>query len=222
MKKLTTVLWGLALIGAGAIFALNALGITRIDVFFDGWWTLFIIIPCISGLFTQKDKSGNLFGIAFGVFLLLCAQDILQFSLIWKLFLPAVVIYAGLKLVFSGIFGKKKKAIEVNIDIEGSGSSAFFSGSEVNYSGEVFAGTNLTAIFGGVDCDLRNAIIENNCTINVTAIFGGIDIKIPDNVNVISNVAGIFGGVDCNTPKRPGAPTVRINGACIFGGVDIV
>ena len=54
MKKVTSVLWGIALIAAGTIFALNALDITSIDVFFDGWWSLFLIIPCAVGLFTEK------------------------------------------------------------------------------------------------------------------------------------------------------------------------
>ena len=45
MKKLTKILWGIALVLAGGIFALKALGLTNIEVFFDGWWTLFIIVP---------------------------------------------------------------------------------------------------------------------------------------------------------------------------------
>ncbi|MEE1115844.1 MAG: hypothetical protein UH851_03185, partial [Clostridia bacterium] len=40
-------------------FALNAFNITDIDVFFDGWWTLFIIIPCAIGLFTEREKIGG-------------------------------------------------------------------------------------------------------------------------------------------------------------------
>ena len=45
MKKAGNILWGIVLIVIGVIFALNALDITSIDIFFDGWWTLFIIIP---------------------------------------------------------------------------------------------------------------------------------------------------------------------------------
>ena len=76
MKKISTVIWGIVLIAAGALFALNALNITNIDIFFDGWWTLFIIVPCAVGLFTEREKTGNIIGIAVGVFLLLCCQDI--------------------------------------------------------------------------------------------------------------------------------------------------
>ena len=61
MKKITKIIGGLILIAVGVLFALNALKITNFDIFFDGWWTLFIIVPCLIGLFTEKDKIGNLF-----------------------------------------------------------------------------------------------------------------------------------------------------------------
>ncbi len=77
MKKASSVIWGILLIAAGVIFALNTLNIADIDIFFSGWWTLFIIAPCGVGLFTEREKTGNIIGIAIGVFLLLCCQDIL-------------------------------------------------------------------------------------------------------------------------------------------------
>ena len=54
MKNISSVIWGIVLIVAGALFGLNALNITNIDIFFDGWWTLFIIVPCAVGLFTER------------------------------------------------------------------------------------------------------------------------------------------------------------------------
>ena len=224
MKRITSILWGIALIAVGGIFALNALGVTNIDIFFDGWWTLFIIVPCTVGLFNSRDKFGNLIGIAFGVFLLLCAQDILEFEMLWKLFFPALVVCFGLKLVISGLFGRKKKKVapvEVEINIQNGSNTVVFSASEIHYDGQVFSGTDLTAVFGGLDCDLRGAIIEQDCRINVASVFGGIDLYVPEHVNVQSNVTGIFGGVDNKVSVHPNAPTIYVEGACIFGGVDI-
>ena len=134
-----------------------------------------------------------------------------------------ILFIIGLKMVFSGIFGKKKPApVEVEINIgSGGANTAVFSGSEINYSGQEFTGTALTAIFGGIDCDLRGAIIEKDCRINITSVFGGIDLYMPENVNVSTNVTGIFGGADSKISHRPDGPTVYIEGACIFGGVDI-
>ena len=220
MKKSTSLLWGIALIAAGTIFALNALDITNIDVFFDGWWALFLIIPCGVGLFTEKSKSGNLFGLALGVFLLLCAQDVLQYDLFWKLFIPAMIVIAGLKLVFSGLFSRKRPAVEIEINV-GDGNTAIFGSRDIRYAGEKFTGTRLTCVFGGIDCDLTNAVIEQDCAIDVACIFGGVDLRVPPNVNVKTDIAGIFGGADNKTVPHPGAPTLYIRGACIFGGMDI-
>ena len=55
MKKISKILWGIALVVIGGIFALNAFGVTDIHIFFDGWWTLFIIVPCLIGI-SAKEK----------------------------------------------------------------------------------------------------------------------------------------------------------------------
>lgn len=224
MKKVSSVIWGVVLIAAGALFALNALNITNVDVFFDGWWTLFIIVPCAVGLFTEREKMGNIIGVAVGVFLLLCCQDIMSFSMLWKLLVPAIIVIVGLKMVFSGLFGNKANEIITKIKQEGGETRtgcATFSGCDLNFGGEVFEGAELTAVFGGVKCDLREAIIEKDCAIQVSAIFGGIDILVPSGVNVKVNSNCIFGGISNKTAVHKDAPTIYISGICMFGGAEI-
>ena len=84
MKSFGNVLWGIVLIVVGLIIGGNALGITNINIFFDGWWTLFIIVPTFIGLFRENEKTGNLIGLLIGIALLLGCQNILDFDLIWK------------------------------------------------------------------------------------------------------------------------------------------
>ena len=223
-KKVSSVLWGIVFIAVGALFALNALNITDINIFFDGWWTLFIIIPSVVGLITERDKTGNLIGIAIGVFLLLCCRDILSFSMLWKLLIPAVIIIIGLKMIFSALLGNKANDILEKLKTNGNkpqGGHATFTGCNLNYDGQVFEGAELSAIFGGVKCDLRNAIIDKDCAIEVSAIFGGIDILVPKTIHVKVNSTCIFGGISNKTTAQPGAPTLYITGTCMFGGVDI-
>lgn len=224
MKRTSSVLWGIVLIAAGVILALNVFGITDINIFFEGWWTLFMIVPCVIGLFTEREKTGNLIGILLGVFLLLCCQDILSFSMLWQLLIPAVIVIIGLKMVLTGLFGNKANAIIKQMRLEGKeprSGCAVFSGCHMNYDGEVFEGAELTAVFGGVKCDLRNAVIERDCAIAVSAIFGGIDILVPGNINVKVSSNSIFGGVSNKTAVHQNAPTIYISGTCMFGGVDI-
>ena len=56
MNNFKNIIWGIVLVTIGIIFGLNELNITNINIFFDGWWTLFIIVPCIIGLFNDDEK----------------------------------------------------------------------------------------------------------------------------------------------------------------------
>ena len=81
MEKFGNALWGIVLIAIGLIVGGNALGITNINIFFDGWWTLFIIIPCFIGLFKDNEKTVNLIGLLISIALLLACQNIIDFHL---------------------------------------------------------------------------------------------------------------------------------------------
>jgi predicted membrane protein len=224
MKKMGNVFWGILLVIAGVTLALNKLDILEINIFFDGWWTLFIIIPCAVGLFTEREKTGNVIGVIIGVCLLLCCRDILSFDMLWELLVPAIIVILGLKLVLSGLLGNKANEMLKQLRLEGKdlkAGTAVFSGCDMNYDGQVFEGAELNAIFGAVSCDLRNAVIQKDCAIQVSAIFGGIDILVPPGVNVRGNTVSIFGGMSNNTAAQPDAPTVYISGVCMFGGVEI-
>lgn len=224
MKKASSILLGIALVAIGVIFALNALNIINVDVFFAGWWTLFIIVPCTAGLFTGREKTGNIIGIAVGVFLLLCCQGVLNFAMLWKLLVPAIIVILGLKMLLAGLFGNKANEIVNKLKSEGKelkSGCAVFSGCDLNYDNEIFEGAELTAVFGGVKCDLQKAIIEKDCAIQASAIFGGINIFVPDNVNVKVSSNCIFGGISNKTDAHEESPTIYVSGTCMFGGVEI-
>ena len=57
MKRISSIIWGIALLAVSAVLILNAFEITSIDIFFDGWWTLFFIIPSLIGLISERDKT---------------------------------------------------------------------------------------------------------------------------------------------------------------------
>lgn len=225
MKKFKNVTWGLVLVVLGVLFGLKALDIVNFDIFFDGWWTLFIIVPSVIGLFTERDKTGNIIGIIIGGSLLLASQDIIGFDMLWKLLVPAIIVIIGLKMIFGDIFGGKLVKAILTIEQGNSYNSketcATFSGQNISYNGSVFEGAELTAVFGGIDCDLRGAIIDKDCVIKASAIFGGIDIYVDQNVNVETNSTSIFGGMSNKTSRKSNVPTIYVSGTCLFGGVDI-
>ena len=229
MKKISSVVWGLVLVAIGVILGGNALGIFNVNVFFDGWWTLFIIIPCAVGLITANgERTGHFIGLIVGVCLLLACQDVISFEKLWKLLVPAIIIVIGLSIICRNVFGKKfneaaKKLNEkINKDDE---AAAVFSGQNINMDGEEFHGKNVSAVFGGLKLDLCGAKIKEDVIINASAIFGGVEILVPDNVSVKIKSNAIFGGVtDKRTVKnkeKEKSPTIYINGMALFGGVEI-
>jgi len=225
-KKLSGIIWGVFLIVAGILLALNALDIFNFDVFFDGWWTLFIIIPCTVGAITERDKISNIVGICVGVGLLLACQDVFDFELVWKLLVPVLVLALGVRMIFKSV--KNNQATERIEEMRENGedirsANAVFGGVDLRPDHEEFHGAELNAVFGGVECDLRNAIIEKDCVIKATAIFGGIDIFLPSNVNVEISSNSLFGGVSDKKKKNKeeNTVTVYIQGCAVFGGVDV-
>ncbi len=223
MKNKDKVLWGFVLIIIGVIIALNSLGITNIDIFFDGWWTFFIIIPCFIDLFSdEKGKMGNIIGLAIGVFLLLGVRNILPFDFITKLIVPFILVMIGLSLIFKNAWSKKineKIIAKKKNDMESI--TATFSGQKVMKE-EEFKGADINAVFGGVTLDLTNAKIKEEAIIDASAIFGGIVIIIPKDTNVEVKSTSIFGGVSnkvINHEKNE--KTIYIEANSLFGGVDI-
>lgn len=102
MKKASSWLWGLVLIALGVILGVNALGIVRINIFFPGWWTLFIIVPSAIALITEKHKGGPLIGLLIGVAFLLGSLNVVSFGILWKLLLPAILVVIGLAILMKG------------------------------------------------------------------------------------------------------------------------
>lgn len=226
MKNNKNILWGIVLVIIGVIVGLNALNITNIDIFFNGWWTLFIIIPSLIGLLNEKDKTGNIIGLIIGIVLLLGVQNIINFDLIWKLILPMIIIIFGLSLIFGNTFNNKiNKEIKKINNKKGKNEEycSTFSQQKIDFDDEEFKGASLTAVFGGITLDLRKAQINEDVVIDTTSVFGGIDIYVPDNIKIKVKSTSIFGGVDNKKIKNDNEKEhiIYINASCIFGGVDI-
>lgn len=219
------ILWGIVLIAIGVVLGLNAFDITNIDLFFDGWWTLFIIIPCFIDLFKDKDKTGNIVGLVIGIFLLLSCQELIDFSILWKMVVPIVLILIGLSFIFKNTFNDSAKKIkEINSKNKENDKEilAVFSSQKVNVGDEKFEGSSISCVFGGVSLDLRDAKITSDIVINATSVFGGIDILVSDNVTVKVNSTSIFGGVDNKRENNSdNGKIIYVNATCLFGGVDI-
>ena len=229
MKQIKPIVWGIAIISLGIIFGGNAIGIFNIDVFFDGWWTLFIIVPSVISLITEKEKISSLCFLGVGVVLLLAAQNVFSYEVAWKVILAIFLVMIGITIIIKSlIHSKNDEEVAKKVKDLGDGKTmdsqmAIFSGSDRVYKDEVFAGSNIVAIFGGVSLDLRNAKFEKDTVIKAFALFGGIDIAVPDDVKVKIKSGFIFGGFsdDRKNATEKGKHTIYIDAAGGFGGVSV-
>lgn len=222
MKRTNNILWGIVLIAVGLIFGLNALEITNLNIFFDGWWTLFIIVPSFIDLLTTQSKTGAIVGLVIGIFLLLACQELIDFTLVLKLIVPIIIIIVGISLIFKDTINRKVKQEIKKLNQKSKNEYyATFSTQRINIEDE-FSNTELNAIFGGLTLDLTNAEIKEDIVINANAIFGGITIYTRKDINIKISSTPVFGGIS-NEIKNTSENkiTVYINATAVFGGIEI-
>ena len=224
MKNLSRVLWGIVLIFIGVIWGLNRTGVADINIFFDGWWTLFIIVPSAISFFEKgNNKISSLIFLIIGVLLLLAAQGLFEFEILWEILLPAIVVLIGLSLIFGNKVDFNVKEKTKCLDSKDTENIfAAFGEQNVNKAGENFEKANLNAIFGAVKLDLREAKLEKETVIGAWAIFGGIEILAPKDCIVKVKGTPIFGGISNERKNNEDAKkTIYIEGYAVFGGIEI-
>ncbi len=79
----------------GVGFGGDALGLFDFELFFQGWWTLFIIVPCVMNIFENGLRRGNFIGTGIGLILLL-ENWIAGFD---DLVFPLILIVIGTALI---------------------------------------------------------------------------------------------------------------------------
>ena len=318
MKRNTSaILVGALLILVGLGIVGRAFGLFHFS--FDGWWTVFIIVPCLVGLINGDggSRTGSLIGLGFGVLLLCCARGWVKWSMFAPTLLAVALVAVGLGLII-GDDGRRKIKQNLNPnqnqgntqqtangnpyvnngpynanntanqttytynpqtntydtrDVHftsdggnagtaagsgaqggngagagnggngGSGNGNFNRGSmhnneygrcvctaalcgrEIRYDGEVFNGGMISAVLGGIELDLRTAVITGTVVLETRCVLGGIEIYAPRYARVIVNGSPILGGIENATRFPQGAneqtPTIIVNASCVLGGVEV-
>ena len=232
-KDYSALIWGLIFVAVGIIFGGNALNIWYIDIFFPGWWTLFLIIPGLISMVRYGFNWGSGILVTIGLVLLFDALDIIDDGVIWKLIFPLVLVAVGISIIASFFRTGTKKGIESD-EYSKSKSykydstqypryTAILGGGDYKNNTEDLKGVVAEAILGGLSIDLRDAKITEDIVLELTAVLGGIDIFIPDNVRVeiISGVP-VLGGFEHKINRNAiSGPKVRIKYTAVLGGIEI-
>lgn len=265
-RNITPLLFGVVFILAGLGYLGSVLFDWHFTIFFDGWWTMFIIIPSFISILANGPKAFNVGAFLFGGLFLLGAQDVIPYRHFGVILVSSIVIYIGLALIIRYIRGPKVYdtnpiynssntsyttsnptgekshvdsdntyqqnstnmrggAYSANSDTTSEPSyNAILSGVDARNTSTDFQGAKVSAILGGVDLDLRDAIITKDVTVYATAVLGGIDILAPRNVRIVMTKTDILGGTTCTAmtmPQDSNVPIVTFNCTTVLGGIEI-
>ena len=141
-NRVSNVIWGLILILIGIGYAGGNLGFWDFQIFFKGWWTLFILIPCAINLMQHGPNGGNIAGLCVGIALLLAAQGVLEFSIIRKLLVPAILILIGLSIMLSNT---KRRITDRQ-------------GNQIPFEKSGMGGSDVSGVFDGRKADRKSVV----------------------------------------------------------------
>jgi predicted membrane protein len=217
------VLLGAVVVAIGTLFLLQGADVLDAGRAIDHWWPVVVIA---AGLFQLAEHPRSTYTggilIAIGTVLLLATTNVLEGDT-WSYVWPVVVIGVGL-LILTQRTGHPKP-LDGNED-EMVRASGVFGGPELASTSRHFRGASLTAIFGGVTLDLRQAHpVPEGATINATAAFGGVEVLVPHGWRITMRATPIFGGVEDKTDRTEeppaDAPTLHLDALAMFGGVEV-
>ena len=220
-----------AIVGAfvclvGVLFLLDHLGIISVDHLWR-FWPVILIGVGAAHLAEQGRQQWGAFLMLIGTLFLLDSLAIMHFH--WSQLWPLVIIGVGGMMIWNSIEGQRRRS-EIPDSAATMNAHAIFSGIERRISAKDFRFGRVSAIFGGVELDFRDADIDGDqAELEVNAIFGGAEIRVPDNWRVESQSQIIFGGLSDSTrnAKRPddasapGTKILIISGTVTFGGVEV-
>ena len=226
MKKnfLVRAFFGVTIAAFGGVLLLKNLEIIKFDnwhVFWGTVWAAGLILAGLMTIFSSRRVSLRVWGLllmTIGVSIGLGAYGVINIS-VWKIFWPVMLIAIGLIVsVGSGGHKRSKKSVA---DDSGNEKSAIFYGEESRVKGD-YTGGSATAIFGGVELDLRRANIKDGAVIDIFTFCGGVSISLPDDVIVKNEVRGILGGSEYKTVSKSSAKkTIILRGECVLGGLEV-
>jgi predicted membrane protein len=225
VTDLGRLLVGLVVLTMGVLFLLDSADVLNASRTLDRWWPAVLVA---AGLLTLAERppavTRGVILTAIGAALLLFTTDVVHGNA-WDYLWPAAIIVAGITVLrrWSG----RPTPLPVGASAQDVvRATAVFGGPKVASSSQSFRGAWLTAIFGGVELDLRGARpAPDGAAVNVTTLFGGADILVPHGWRISVRSTPIFGGVDDKTehdaPPPDDAPELRIDAVTIFGGIAV-
>jgi len=230
---------GVCLVLVGVVLALDQLGLLYANHLLRFWPAALIII----GLVMLQRREGQsalraLVLIVVGGWLLLNTLGLVSLDL-WEFLVPLLLVFFGARIMMHNRSSGSGAPPNLpgtgpqtgNSPAGGSGEPvhaslfSLLSGSKRRWGKSVFRGAEMTAVMGGCELDLRDALMSTGelAVIDVFAVMGGVTIFVPPHWTVSQEVEAIMGGVHDKTQSVPSNPAqhLLVRGTVVMGGVEI-
>lgn len=226
-RRLSSIFLAIIIIGIGGVFFLKALGF-HIDLSFRGWWTLFIILPCLASIIERGIHVYNTIGLALGTLLFLKAQNFLTTGQFTNFFVAALFLLIGLSVLLGG---RNRRLIAngnevrngnwVNDPNERIKLSAVFNSMHICNESQNIQKGEVNTVFGSIVLDLTKAQFQNDTRFDVDAVFGNATILLPSNVNIIVNGTPFLGSIENKTANSSGDKNIVFYCSSIFAAITL-
>lgn len=221
MKQTTTrLVTGFTILAIGVGALLDALQLIPFWSWLGTWWPVLVILAGLIVLAgdARKNYIWSLALIIVGGFFLLKNLDYVDFN-IFALIAPVIIIAIGLSVLVNS--SNRAKIPTGTRDVDDI--VAVFSGSEAKNKSHEYKGGKISAIFGGVTLDLRDAKIKGEAHLDVFTLCGGVELKVPRDWKVVVKTTPIAGGVENKSEGTDDtkSPTLILTGTVALGGVEI-
>lgn len=234
---------GVALIVVGALLAalnFNVLPAKAGNIIYS--WQMLLIVIGIVSLFRRHFIPGVIM-VVVGCFLMvprlarLYPESFPAADTFVSIYWPLLLVFAGIIMLVCRVCGTHRRAEKIKCmksRLKNSGNrypvNEEFNKMNVFGYGEYFVidtefnGGTLTAVFGGMEVDLRKAVLpEGDTYLKVEAVFSGITLLISEEWMVDTQLEVVAGGIEDRRSGKHGSNGRRliIFGSVVFSGIEI-
>lgn len=212
------LVFGVLLIAVGVLLLLDRADVLDAWTLVENGWPAILILAGAAQVITRpRNLLGGAILTGLGIALFAWTLGVVDsLALLWPLLLIALGIWL---MVARWPSISRIDGLEVtDTDIV-----ALFDNRLVQRSGP-FAGGSVTAVFGDVRLDLRDASLEpTGASLQITTVFGDLDLDVPENWRITVSGPELFGDVNLRAAHGPppDAPVLQLRVVTIFGDIDI-